>query len=366
MKAILHLLLIVSAFSANAQFHTLMMPKSSPKATVTQQIGVTTVRVSYGSPSIRGRNVWENSSIIPQNGKPIAWRAGANENTVIQFDTDVFIEGEKLSAGSYGFHIIPNGHEHTILFAKKDNLWGSYYLDVENDVALRVNVTDTICPFSEHLGFEFSDRTENSAIISLKWGDRSIPFQFSVNLIQTTLDKFRYELNGENTYRWKAWNDAAAWCLQQNTNLEEALSWVNRSIQGGYGGFGQNYNLTNFATKIRILKALNRADEMSETFDQAMELCYSIDEAHIFGGALIELKEEEKATQFFKKALMKYKDEWGIQYMISIAYYYQNDLPKAKKYLKMCGQNAPDFFSQRVEITLNEMINKTYIYPNRS
>ncbi|NOQ72514.1 MAG: DUF2911 domain-containing protein [Crocinitomix sp.] len=365
MKTILMHLLITATLGANAQFHSLTIPAASPKATIIQQVGVTRVEISYSSPSIKGRKVWENPNIIPQKGDPIPWRAGANENTIISFDSDVFIEGQKIEAGSYGFHIIPDGHSHTILIAKKDNLWGSYYLDVEKDIVLKTQVKDTTCPFSEELDFEFSNRTDSSTVISLEWGDRRIPFQLSVDLNQTTIEKFRHDLNGENTYQWEAWNDAAAWCLKRNTNLEEALTWVNRSINGGYGGFAHNYNMTNFATKIMLQKALDKTEEMYETIDYGMTLSYSIDDAHIFGGMLIELGEEEKATEFFIKALDKYKNEWGIQYMLAISYYFDNNLAKAKSYLKKCKDNAPDFFTQRTEITLTEMINKTYSYPNR-
>lgn len=364
MKTILFNLLFIAALGANAQFHTLTLTSPSPKATITQQIGVTTVKISFGSPSINGRDVWNNPNIIPQKGDPIAWRAGANENTVISFDSDVSIEGQKLKAGSYGFHIIPDGHKHTILIANKDNLWGSYYLNLVKDIVLRAQVIDTICPFSEHLDFEFSNRTDSSAIISLEWGDKRIPFQLSVDLNETTIEKFRHDLNGENTYQWEAWNDAAAWCLRRGTNLEEALTWVNRSINGGYGGFAHNFNMTNFATKTMLLKSLNKTDEMNETIDFSMDLAYSIDEAHVFAGMLIELDEAAKATIFLKQALDKYENEWGIQYMLAISYYFQDNLSKAQSYLKKCKTSSPDFFWQRVEITLKEMENKTYVFPS--
>jgi len=365
MRAFL-LILFTSVMNCSiAQFHNLPIPKVSPRTQTTQQIGAGNITIAFGSPSVKGRDVWNNPNIIPQNGETIAWRAGANENTVIQFDTDVSIEGKPLKAGSYGFHILPNGHSHTLLFTPKDNLWGSYYLDIENDIVLQVNVQDTLCPFSEYLDFEFINRTENSVTVALEWADRRIAFQVSVDLNKTVIEKFRYALNGENTYRWQAWNDAAAWCLDRNTNLEEALTWVNRSIKGGYGGFASNFNKTNLSTKIQLLYELDNKVEMHQTINEILQLPYSIDEAHMIGGMFIEINEVEKSIDFFKSALKEYKDEWGIHYMIAIAYYENGELKKAKSHLKKCKANAPDFFHQRVEITLKEMEMKTYTYPRR-
>jgi tetratricopeptide (TPR) repeat protein len=302
---------------------------------------------------------------IPQNGKPIPWRAGSNENTVIKFDTDVMVEGQALKAGSYGFHIIPNGHSHILLFSRKDNLWGSYYLDIENDIVLKVEVQDTSCPNSEHLDFEFLNRKSNRVTIALEWADRQIPFNVSVDLNKTAVEKFRYELNGENTYRWQAWNDAAAWCYNNNTNLDEALKWVNRSINGGYGGFAQNKNLTNMATKIQLLVSLQEKEEMNKTFEETKNLTFTIDNAHSFGNTLLEIGENEKAINFLKIALKKFNNEWGLQYYSAIAHYENNNFNKAKFYLKKCKENSPPFFNQQVDNTLKEMESNSYSYQKK-
>lgn len=351
---------------SEAQFHNLSLPQQSQKSAISQQIGATWIHIAYGSPSVQGRDVWNDAGVIPQNGTPIAWRAGANENTVIAFDTDVFIEGKPLSAGSYGFHIVPNGHSHSLLFTAKDNLWGSYYLDIENDVDFRVEVSDTAHSFTEHLTYQFIHRTDSSTVISLNWGDRSIPFHVSVDLNKTVIEKLRYDLNGENTYRWQAWNDAAGWCEQRSTNLEEALSWVNRSINGGYGGFGGNKNLTNLATKVRILRALNRTDEMVETIEEATQMRYSINEARSFGQMLIEIEEDEHAINFLKKGLETYENEWGMQFIIAKAYYFNDNLKKAVYYLNQCREHSSERFHPRVDTTMEEMKAKRFVSNNRT
>ena len=98
--------ILLLALSAQAQFHTMKLPKASPHVLVTQQLGITDISIDYSSPATKGRNVWEE--VVPFEGKPIAWRAGADMNTRIKFSTDVTINGESFPAGSYGFHIIPH------------------------------------------------------------------------------------------------------------------------------------------------------------------------------------------------------------------------------------------------------------------
>src|SRR4051812_6125257 len=69
-------------------------PRPSPAATVQQTIGISTVTVKYSRPSVKGREVW--GALVPYGwnvqafgaGNKAPWRAGANENTVIQFSHD--------------------------------------------------------------------------------------------------------------------------------------------------------------------------------------------------------------------------------------------------------------------------------------
>lgn len=352
--------------SAKAQFHTLNLPSLSPKASVSQQVGVSTVSIDYSSPSVRGRDVWNDPGVIPQNGEPFAWRAGANINTTISFDTDVFIEGQALPAGKYGFHILPNQHQHTLVFASRNNLWGSYYLNQKEDVVLKVAVKDTSAAFSEHLTYHFGQRTDSSTTVFLSWGDRQIPFTVSVDLNRTTIERLRRDLNGENTYRWEAWNDAAYWCLSRNTNLEEALSWANRSINGGFGGFAANKNLVNLAIKLRILSALGREQEVNEGIQEGFSLDFTLDEARSFTPMLLQLKKDKEATEFTSLALQRIPDNWVMYLYQGIGFYYQGQSKKAETALKKCAQHCPDFFHVRLAQIKELMQEGKYQFPGRS
>src|SRR5574338_212187 len=88
-------------------------PRPSPDATVSQFIGVTKVSVDYSSPAVKGRKIW--GELVPFGE---VWRTGANEATTINFSDPVSINGNELSAGTYGIHMIPGANEWEIIFSK--------------------------------------------------------------------------------------------------------------------------------------------------------------------------------------------------------------------------------------------------------
>ena len=346
-----------------AQFHTLKIPQASNFVTETQTLGVTDITITYHSPAARGRDVWNNPNIIPQNGEPIAWRAGANMNTTISFSTDVMIEGQPLSAGTYGFHIIPREDKYELLFAHASEQWGSYYLDVENDVTLKVEVSSEEAPYSEKLDYEFMNWQENEVTIGLEWTERRIPFKVSVDLNETVITSFRSELRGLNTYRWEAWNDAARWCLNHDTNLEEALEWANRSINGGYNGFAANKNASNLQTKAEILAKLDRKTELKQTIQEAISMDMDPGQTNYFSIFLLKTGNYEDAITLLNRTLKNHPDTWFLELNKGIGYYFLDKKSTALKLLKQLKPKAPEYFAERLGQIENEIQNGTYKLP---
>ena len=108
--------------------------RPSPATKATGKAGKATVTIDYSAPSVKGRKIF--GDLIPY-GK--IWRAGANEATIFEIDTDVKVEGQALPKGKYGLFAIPGESEWTIVFNKTWNQWGSYRYKQEED-ALRVKV----------------------------------------------------------------------------------------------------------------------------------------------------------------------------------------------------------------------------------
>ena len=93
-------------FKSGAQSTALTLPRIRQGATVTQRVGLTDITLHYHRPLVNGRKVWGGT--VPYGA---VWRAGANENTTIEFSDPVTIEGKPLAKGVYGLHMIPTENE---------------------------------------------------------------------------------------------------------------------------------------------------------------------------------------------------------------------------------------------------------------
>jgi len=148
----------------------------SPRAFLTQTIGLTDVTISYSRPGVKGRKIW--GGLVPYKK---VWRAGANEATKISFSTDVLIDGKKFPAGSYSFFIIPNENKDwTVIFNKVADQWGAFEYNEAEDFA-RFNVKPQSSNFHEWLSYTFSDmkvneKGKNSAQVNLNWEKIKVPF----------------------------------------------------------------------------------------------------------------------------------------------------------------------------------------------
>lgn len=148
-------------------------PRVSPNAAVSQTIGTTEVRITYGRPQVNDRTIF--GELVPYGE---VWRTGANEATTISFSSDVTIEGESLSAGTYSLYTIPERDSWTIIFNNVANQWGTEYDERED--ALRVQVSPESAPHQEMMTFLFEEVTDTSATCVLRWAEVRVPFEIQV------------------------------------------------------------------------------------------------------------------------------------------------------------------------------------------
>jgi hypothetical protein len=274
-----------AASRANSQTD-LDLPLASQAAQVKQRIAVTDITISYHRPLVNGRKIW--GALVPFGQ---VWRAGANENTTIEFSTPVSVEGKALAAGTYGLHMIPNPDTWTIIFSKMAVAWGSYSYNQAED-ALRVEVKPrALNEMEEALEYEFEDLKPDSAAITLKWEKLAVPFRVSVNEPETVIASIRKQLRGRAQYSWNPLNEAAQYCLTKKTNLEEALKWADQSIQ-------IEERFENLDTKADLLAALNRADEAKKVRDHAMQIATPI-QLYSHARQLQAQKRGDQAMQIF-------------------------------------------------------------------
>ena len=271
----------------------LNLPDVSQAAEVKQRIALTDITVKYHRPMVNGRKIW--GGLVPY-GK--VWRAGANENTTIEFSDSVSVEGQPLAKGIYGLHMIPNPDSWTVIFSKSNTAWGSYSYKQEED-ALRVNVKPRpLAEMKEALEFEFEDLKPESTAVTLKWEKLGVPFTVSIKDSEQTLQNIREQLKGRGQFTWQALDEAAQFCLTKKINLDEALRWADASIQN-------EERFDNLSTKADILKALNRADEAKTTWNHAVEIATAL-QLYSYGRRLQSQKQGAEAMEIFQQVAKRF------------------------------------------------------------
>ncbi len=277
---------------ASAQ-NDLNLPDVSQAAEVKQRIALTDVKVNYHRPLVNGRKIW--GGLVPY-GK--VWRAGANENTTIEFSDPVSVEGKPLAKGVYGLHMIPNPDSCTVIFSKTNTGWGSYSYDQKDD-ALRVDVKPRpLAETKEALEFDFEDLKPTSTAVTLKWEKLGVPFTVSVNDADQTLQNIRAQLKGRGQFTWQALDEGAQFCLTRKINLDEALRWADASVQN-------EERFDNLSTKADLLKALNRPDEAKTTWDQALKIA-TAQQLYSYGRQLQSQKQGAEAMEIFKQVAERF------------------------------------------------------------
>lgn len=296
---------------------SLPSPRVSPPARVAQSIGLIEVEVSYHRPAVKGRTIF--GGLIPFGQ---IWRAGANENTTVRFAGDVSVAGEHLGAGTYGLHMIPGVDSWTIIFSHNTSSWGSYFYDRSED-ALRVDVPSHKAPFTEWMAYEFSDLDKSSATLNMRWAELAVPVPITVDLTAQTLAAIRDSyLRGLAGFNPESFASAAAWCLANDVNHEEALGWCERSFRTGP-------TFTKRWTKAGLLEALGRHDEVELMREQALELATEV-EVNAMGYQFFTQGRIEQAIDLFERNVAKNPDSWNVHDSLGEAYAAQGRFEEAR------------------------------------
>ena len=83
----------------------------SPHATAMTMIGDAHIHIDYSSPGVRNRIIF--GGLLSYDA---VWQEGAHNATWLETNKDLVIAGKTLTAGKYGFFIIPSKDEWTVIF----------------------------------------------------------------------------------------------------------------------------------------------------------------------------------------------------------------------------------------------------------
>jgi hypothetical protein len=351
-------LLFIAMIIANISFAQMDLPASgnNPRATISEEVGITSITIKYSRPDVNKREgkIWGDGNLVTygfstsnlvtgKNTQP--WRAGANENTVITFEHDVKVEGQPLKAGTYSIHMAMGADNVTLIFNTQTEAWGSFYYDEKYD-ALRVNVKPVALDKSvEYLKYEFIEHKEKYCVIAMQWEKLSVPFKVDVDVENIVINRLREQMTSQKGFTPALELQAAQYCLNKNINLDEALIWSKRAIDG-VGGQKTYITLRNLATAYEKLKRIPEADStMAEALTIATANQYTA-----YGRILITQKRTDKAMEIFTASQKRYGDVFGVNNGLMSGWSAKGDFKKAIMHAEKALAQAPsDAAKKQVE-----------------
>jgi Protein of unknown function (DUF2911) len=311
------------AITSLAQTITLTSPPNgnNQQSSVSQWIGLASVTITYHGPDVhsptgedRKGHIW--GELVPYGlndpeygtSTSSPWRAGSNEITTVTVSHDVKINGKDLKAGTYGLMLqIEKDKPWTWIFSKNSTSWGVYYYTPEEDV-LRVEANPEDCTYTEWLTYGFDDRQLLSANAYLQWENKRISFKVEVPTgMQLYVDKMRAELTSFAGFNSVNWLKCARFCLSNKINLEEALKWVDISMNSDR--FSGQKTFGAMKTKADILSQLNRVADADAVMKEALGIESTMQEVHDYGRSLLAANRNEKALEIFKLNRQKHIDD---------------------------------------------------------
>lgn len=143
----------------------------SPPDSASVAVGDGTVKVCYGSPRVKGREIM--GKLVPY-GEP--WRMGANEATIIHVPFKASIAGVNVDPGWYSIYAIPTAKEWQIVVNSEAKRWG-----IPIDAAVRGKDVGTGHVAAEHLATPVENLTislkatsPTAATMTVAWADTKV------------------------------------------------------------------------------------------------------------------------------------------------------------------------------------------------
>lgn len=341
-----HLLIFAAAtFLGSSLYAQLDLPPSggNARATVSEEVGITSITITYGRPDVNGREgkIWgtlvpvgftNNSFVTNQPTAP--WRAGANDNTTITFEHDVKVEGKDIKAGKYGFHVAYGPDSSTLIFNKVTNAWGSFYYEAKDDV-LRVKVKPQALDKSvEWLKYEFTNHSANGCTIALMWEKLALPFRVTVNTEDIVIATIRDQLKGQIGFNPLIAVSGVQYCLNANKNLEEAYGWSKRAANS-------QKIFPTVSTWANVAYRTNRLKEADSLMTDVVALG-NAQQLVAFGRGLITAKQADRALKVMLENQKKHGDNFVVSGGLMRAYSAKGDFAKASEYADKAIAQAPN------------------------
>lgn len=221
MKKFITTVLVAAVCSTG--FAQVKAPQSSPKAMITQTVGLTEVTIDYSRPSAKGRTIF--GDLVPF-GK--LWRTGANSNSIITFSDDVMIDGKALPKGKYAIYTVPKADNWDVIFYKDTDNWGNPESYDEAKIALKTTAKPQMLNNRlETFTIALNNLDNNFAHLEISWEKTLVAVKIDVPTEKTTMASINKALNGPSAADYYA---AGTYYFQSNGDMKKALEYVDKAL----------------------------------------------------------------------------------------------------------------------------------------
>jgi tetratricopeptide (TPR) repeat protein len=189
----------------------------------------------------------------------------------------------------------------------------------------------------EWLKYEFVEQHEKYCVVAMQWEKLSVPFKVEVDVDNIVLARLREQMTSRLGFNPSLILSATQYCFNKNINLDEALEWSKKAINGN-GGQKTYVTLRNLAT---AYEKLNRTTEADSAMAEAL-LIATANQYTAYGRILISQKRIDKAMEVFIASQKRYGDIFGVNSGLMNGYSAKGDFKNAVKYAEKAIAQAPN------------------------
>jgi hypothetical protein len=219
------------------------MPGASPRQNMVQDFGLGKITLHYSRPSVQGRSVFQENSLLAPLGKH--WRFGADAATQIQFSDTVTIAGTRIDPGTYLLFAIPHQTEWEIIFNSNitDGVRG--YDPQCNILSLYTPVQEQ-SHFTETLSLQFANIRYEACSLQISWAHVLVEIEITTAIVERLHETYARQMAGDN----KPYFPAAVFHAKLGKDFPAAMDCVNKALESNAGAYYMHF------LKASVAKAL--------------------------------------------------------------------------------------------------------------
>src|SRR4051812_39280005 len=144
----------------------------SERGSVSQNVALTTITITYGRPVARGRALF--GALVPWDS---IWHPGADSATRISIDHDITVEEKAVKGGEYWLWLIPGEHAlWTVILSPAAHTFHKPYPGADRDY-LRIDIAPEQTSHMESLAYYFPTVVRDEATLRIHWGSTALPIR---------------------------------------------------------------------------------------------------------------------------------------------------------------------------------------------